>query len=443
MEIIDQILSVGSYIIGLPLMIFVVLVGIIYTFALKGIQFRYFFHAWKEALVPSGAKTTGDMTPMQAFLNTLNMGIGNGSLAGVGTAIYAGGPGSAFWMLFFGFILMSVRFMEVYVSTLYGARIVNPGASTLGGPMLYLRNVIGGKFLAYIYALSCVFFGLAVGNAVQANSIALSLFTTWGVNKWYVACAVFALVAYIILGGAPRIIKFSERIVPIKVIVFFSSALLIILYHWTQLIPACMLILKSAFSSQAVIGGATGFAVQQAIRYGMNRSIMATESGLGTAAILFGFTGSKDPMRNGLMGMITTFISTLVCFLVALCIVVSGVWNSGLTSTELTIASYNTLFGVYGGWIVSFLAITFGIGVLVTYAYIVRAAWLYLTGGRLVHVFTLAYPIAAFAGALVNANAIFDLGDIPMAILLFTNLFGLLMLLPRIQKDILSSLSAH
>lgn len=362
MEILTQITSLGSWIIGLPLMIFVVATSVIYTIALKGIQIRYFFRAWKEALAPSSSQSTGNMTPMQAFLNTLNMGIGNGSLAGVGTAIYAGGPGSAFWILFFGFILMSIRFAEVYVSTLYGACIPDKNSPTLGGPMLYLRNMFGGRIIAYIYALACVFFGLAVGNAIQANSVALSLSTTWGINKWHVAIAVFIFVAYILLGGAQRIIKVSERIVPIKVVVFFASALAIIIYHYQSLIPAFKLIMTNAFSSHALAGGATGFAVQQAIRYGMNRSIMATESGLGTAAILFGFTGSKDSMHNGLMGMLTTFISALVCFLVALCIIVSGVWNNGLTSTELTIASFNTVFGVYGGWIVSFLAITFGIG---------------------------------------------------------------------------------
>jgi len=422
-------------------MLFVVAVSTIYTIALKGIQFRFFFRAWREALTPAKAKTSGDMTPVQAFLNTLNMGIGNGSLAGVGTAIYAGGPGSAFWILFFGFILMSIRFAEVYISTLYGSRVKATSSASIGGPMLYLRNIYGGQFLAFMYASACVFFGLAVGNAIQANSVALSLSATWGIDKLYVAVGVVIFVAYILMGGAQRIVKVSEKIVPIKVIVFFSASLAIICYHYQAIIPALYLIITNAFSSHALAGGAAGFAVQQAIRYGMNRSIMATESGLGTAAILFGFTGENDSMHNGLMGMLTTFISSLVCFLVALCIIVSGVWNNGLTSTELTIASFNTVFGVYGGWIVSFLAITFGIGVLVTYAYIVRAAWLYLTGGHLVHLFTIAYCAASFFGALADPNAIFDLGDIPLALLLFINLSGLLILLPRIRKDIVTAIA--
>ncbi len=398
---------------------------------------------WKETLRPSDERAVGDMTPMQAFINTLSASIGNGSIAGVATAIYAGGPGSAFWIVFFGFLLMAVRFAEVYVSTLYGAHHTDSSGSVLGGPMLYLRNVAGGRTLSWTYAFSCLLFGLIVGNAMQANSISLSLYTTWGVQPYIVAIFVLAFVAYVVFGGAPCIVKVSDRIVPIKVGVFFTSALIILAYHYDSLLQALKLIMYGAFAPQALTGGVIGFSVQQAIRYGMVRSIMATESGLGTAAILFGFTRSKDPMRSGLMGMIGTFVSTIVCFLVALCIVVSGVWNNGQTSTALTISSFNTVFGAYGGWIVSFLSISFGIGVLVTYAYIVRAAWLYLTGGRFVYGFIFVYCAAAFLGALVDPTVIFEAGDIPQGILLLTNLLGLLFLLPRIRKDIAASMATN
>ena len=174
----------------------------------------------------------------------------------------------------------------------------------------------------------------------------------------------------------------------------------------------------------------------QALREGLNLSITATESGLGTAAILFGYTGSKDPMKSGLMGMVSTFISSIVCFLVALCIVVSGVWDSGLTSAALTIASFNTVFGQWGGWIVSFLSISFGMGVLVAYAYISRAAWFSLTNGKYEKLFALFYCVASFIGAVVNVHVVWYAVRIILALLLVINLFGLLWLLPPITREV-------
>jgi AGCS family alanine or glycine:cation symporter len=258
--------------------------------------------------------------------------------------------------------------------------------------------------------------------------------TTWSIPAVLVALGMGLFVVYILCGGDKRIIAASDTIVPIKVGVFFVSAAIIIVYHITALPAALALIIQSAFSSNALKGAVYGISVMSALKYGLNRSILATESGLGTIAILFGFTQNADPMRNALMGMIGTFVSTIVCFLVALCIVISGVWSSGLTSTQLTIAAFNTVFGFYGGWLVSFLSVTFGIGVLVAYAYITRAAFLYITGGRWPIIFVILYCLASVCGALTTPTLIFAAADIPLALLLYINLFGIICLLPRISN---------
>jgi len=430
--------QVSEFILGWPLMIYVVVISILCTVAFKGIQFRYFIQAWKVSLSPKQTGKKGDMTPAQAFINTVNASLGNGSIAGMATAIYAGGPGASLWVVFFGFLLMAVRFAEVYISTLYGARAST--SAVLGGPMLYLKYVIGGRVLSYCYAFFCLLFGLLIGNAMQANSIQLSIATTWGVKPIITALVLLSFVIYILYGGAPRIIKASGRIVPIKVGVFLFSSLFVLIYNYNSLLSSLYLIGSSAFQPLAPTGGMIGFSVQQAIRYGMARSVMATESGLGTAAILFGFTGSDDPMQSGLMGMISTFVSTCVCFIVALCIVASGVWNSGLNSTALTIAAFDTAFGSIGGWIVSFLSVSFGVGVLVTYAYIVRAAWLFLTNGRFPFGFIVLYSIFAFGGALISVDVIWSASDIVNAGMLLINLFGILFLLPRISKDVVATM---
>lgn len=433
MNIQEIIITARDTILGWPILLYVIFSGIICTILLRAVQIRLFARAWKALLYPSTKKSESgshDMTPLQAFINTLSTNIGNGSLAGMAIAVHAGGPGSIFWVIIFGLFLMAVRFSEVYLSTLYGARS-NDKNRLLGGPMLYIQDVTGGKVLSYLYAIFCVFFGLIVGNAVQANSISLAVTTTWqNLSPLGVALTLFAFMLYIVCGGSARIIKASDQIVPLKVGLFFISSFILLAYHVQAIPEAISLILASAFGIKSVIGGALGFSIKQAVQFGMARSVGATESGLGTAAILFGFTGSRDPKHDALMGMLSAFVSTCVCVLVGLCIVVSGMWNSGLNSTALTIAAYSTFFGSFAGYLVTFLSITFGLGVAVSYAYIVRAAWLYTTRGRFQMLFVATYSFFTFFGAVGDANLVWALGDFTQAGMLIINLFAVMSLLP-------------
>jgi AGCS family alanine or glycine:cation symporter len=423
-------------ILGWPLVFYVTIISVLCTIMFGFVQFRYFVRAWKEIIMPDREVKPGDMTPFQAFVSTLSSNLGNGSIAGVATAIFNGGPGAAFWMLVFGLILMSVRFAEVYLAIYYGSHTKAKGL--LGGPMLYMKEVVGGSIITFVYTIAAFLFGLTSGSATQTNSIALSLQTTWNIPTLVTAFALTFFILYVIFGGSQRVASLSEKIVSIKVIVFFVSSFIILGYHYRGILDALSLIFTSAFHTTPVVGGILGFTVQQAMRYGMSRITLASESGLGTAAILFGSTGSTEPVKDSLMAMISTFVSTLVSFIVALCIVVSGVWNSGLNSTALTIASFNTVFGSFGGWIVSFLSITFGVGVLVSYVYIARVVWLSLTNGRYASLFTVIFLGAVFSGAIVDVPLVWYAAEVTCGIMLFLNLFAIAYLIPTITKGLRS-----
>lgn len=425
-----------DFIMAWPLMIYVVAISCIATVAFGFVQFRSFVSGLKNMFLSDSetSSSNADMSPFQAFINTLSVSLGNGSVAGMGVAICTGGPGAVFWVLVFGILVMSVRFAEVYLSTMYGARYA--AAGDLGGPMLYFKDVVCGKYLSYIYAVLCVFFGLSLGNGTQANSIRLGLEKSLGLSPLLSAVLIFLFVAYVVFGGASRIIKVSDRIVPVKVLVFFISTIIVMVYHAAAIPGALHTILVGAFNPAALAGGALGFGIQYAIQYGMNIAIMASESGLGTVAILFGSTGSKDPFKTATMGMLTTFLSSIVCFILGLCIVASGVWNSGLSSNALTIASFETVFGLSGAFIVTFLSITFGIGVLVSYAYITRCAFLYVTGGRYPLGFAFIYCAASFISALMQVSVVWKIGAIANGCLLYINLFGILYLLPTIASEV-------
>lgn len=433
--------SISSVVNGWPLIIFIACVSIVTSFLIGGLQFRAFFKAVKLIIFPGqndALESEKDMSPLQAFINTLSTNLGNGSIAGTATALAAGGPGAAVWIIVFGFLTMSIRFVEVYMSALYGIKYKD---SILGGPMLYLKDIPGGAFLPLVYSVLCFLFALVGGNAIQANSISIGLQATTGLSGMIIAGALFAFVLYVMCGGAQRIVAVSDYLVPLKVLLFFGSAFCVLIYHYTMIVPSLILMIRAAFDLKALGGALVGVTLQKAIQLGMQRSIFATESGLGTAAILFGSTESQNPFESGLLGMMSTFVSSVVCFLVALCIVVSGAWSSGLTSTALTIAAYQTVFGLYAGLIINALALLFGLGVIISYGYVVRAAWIFLTHNRYQYVCVVLYGLAACFGALGAVEFVWMITDIIMAGMLIINVYAVLVFSLRYGSAIRATLS--
>ncbi len=427
--------NINDFVWGWPLIIFFVTVGVAACYYLNFVQFRYFFTAWKMLFAPSEKTTHGQMTPFQAFVNALNTSIGNGSLAGMAVAVNLGGPGAGFWLFIFGSLSLVIRYCEVYASNISTETVGGDGV--LGGPMVYLQKVPGGTVLPYLYAIFCLLLGLVSGNAAQCNSIRLAVGRVTEVDKSIIALILFAFVIYVMMGGAKRIVSLSEKIVPVKVGVFFLTAIILLAYHYQSIFGALKLIIESAFGYKAAVGGAVGYTVLDAIRYGLANPLNATEAGLGTAGVLFGSTGSKKPVQDGIMSIVSAFISNyLVCFMLILLIVASGVWDSGLTSTELTIAAYQTVFGAFAAWVVSFLSIAFGIGVIVSYGFIGRECWAFLTKGRWLGIYAAIYCLVALLGTVSPVAILWKSINIVNAGLLAVNLYGIASLLPRIAKGL-------
>jgi len=382
MDIASIVHSIEVNLTGTPYLVYIILISLACSFALRFVQIRYFGKAFKQILKPEPktgiTEKNADATPLQAFLNTLNANFGNGAVVGPAIAIFAGGPGALAWYLIIGVLLMAIRYSEVFLSIYYGSKATPEQKKTgLGGPMLYLLNVPGGKYLSYLYA----FFGFAMciilGCGFQANSISTSLHTTWHIPQLATAIVLLFFVTYVMLGGAHRVAKMSEKIVPFKVGLFLFATTAVLIYNYQTLLSSLALIFTSGFGLQSFIGGAIGLSMHQAMHAGIARTIMASEAGLGSAAIMFGSTSSKSPVIDSMLAMIGTFISIVLCFTMGLSIVASGVWNSGAEGTTLAIQAFSSVFGIYGGWVISILASALGLGVLAAYVYIFRELFLY------------------------------------------------------------------
>lgn len=429
-------IKISELIWGWPLIIFFIVAGTAITLALNFVQFRYFFTSWKIALFSKKDKNAGaEITPFEAFISALGSSTGNGSIAGISAGIYMGGPGVAFWILVAGIFSLAMRFAEIFLAT--SITETTPSGKVKGGPMVYLKKVPFGNFLAVFFTVAMFFYGLIVGNAIQANSITLSISKTWGINIYITVVVLFLFIVYVMAGGSQRMIAISDKLVPVKVGLFLITSFTVLIFNYANILPALKLIFQSALMPSALGGTVAMFTIQSAIKNGFARTLTANEGGLGTAAILFGASGSKNPLKDSIMSMLSVFISTyFVCFVVALSIIASGVWNNGLTSTALTISAYETVFGSYAGWIVTFLSASFGLGVIVPFAFITKEAWMYLTNDRWAMAFSVIYCLSTVIGSIAKVDLIWNASDIINAVIFVINIYPIIYLLPKIRKNL-------
>ena len=424
---------------------FPVLIGMLVTSAfvtayLNFVQMTYFMDAVRSVFSSSSSKLHGpkseSLTSLQAFINTLGGNIGNGALAGIPAAIAMGGPGAIFWLLVMATFAGALRFAEVYLGEVVIGK--HRFGSARGGPMVYLSLLPGGYYLSYMFGVLCLTYAFTSGSLVQCNAVGLAVKKAWGVPPVWTALVILCFVLYVLFGGSQRIIQVLDRIVPLKVFLLLISVAILLTYHYAMIPHALYLIFASAFTGKAVVGGGIGHAVQTAMKVGFQRGVFAHEAGLGTAAVAYGNTSGANPAKDGIMSTLGVFITVhVICFLVAMCVLVTGVWQNGESSSALIISAYETVFGRFAGIIITFLTINFGASVLISYAYIGRQCWEFLTNKQYLFLFSLLYASGAAFGAVMDVSLALNLSDIVNAALFVVNMLGVLWFLPVIKKGLL------
>jgi len=438
MDISNILQLISDYIWSLPFLLFFFGVCIFMTIYLNFVQFFYFTQSIKMLLIPNkssnDSETTEKLSPFQAFMNTLGGNIGNGSLAGIPVAITIGGPGSVFWLLLMSTFSVSLRFSEVFLAT-YFSRFATKEKS---GPMYYLSLLPMGNLFSFLFCLFAFGFMITGGCLIQCNAVSTAINRSWNIDQNISAIIVSLFVLYVLVGGATRIVKFLDALVPIKVYGFLISALIVLIYHIQSIPHALYLIVSLAFQPQALLGGSFAFAIQKSIALGLQQGITATEAGLGTSAIAFGTTTNQNPISTGIMSMLSVYINThLICFLVALCVISSGVWNNGETSSALLISAYETVFGPMAGFIVSILITMFATSVVIAFAYNAKICWNYLFNGKFTTLFIVLYTLCASYGTIMNAKIVWTINSIVTGGLFSFNVFGILYFAKTIKNELL------
>lgn len=396
-------------------------------------------------LRPSKQKKGRGITQFQALSTALASTIGTGSIAGVATAIFYGGPGAVFWMWVSAFLSMMTGCIEKTLAVRY--REPSPEGGWQGGPMCYMEKGLHSRFLAVLFSVCCVCASLGGGNLVQSNSIATALEHSFGWDRLAVGVVTAVLTGIVILGGIGRIGKVSEKLVPAMALLFIGGGAVVLAVNAAALPGALESIVMGAVAPKAALGGALGYGVAAAMRFGVARGVFTNEAGMGSSAMAHAASDVKEPAEQGMWGVFEVFVATLVvCSITALVILTTGVYDpaaalaaieggtvtNAMLGAPLSAAAFGTVFGRWGGVFVSVCLLLFAFTSLLGWSYYGERGLSYLTGTtRWKWLYRVFFMVMVVLGSVGDMSSMWQLADIFNGLMALPNLAALLLLSPE------------
>lgn len=436
----DWILKANDFLNGLvwgPYMIALIVgTGVFLSFRLGLVQIKYFPRIMRETIGRMFHKSDaeGDISSGQAGLAAIAAVVGSGNIAGVATAIAIGGPGAVFWMWLAAFFGMATKFSEIALGVKY--REMQEDGSISGGAMYYLEKGLKNKFLAVFFAVMVIIAYFIVGAIVDTNSMVLSVQEQWGVQPLYSGIALAILTGLVIFGGVKRIGQVCEVLSPFMGGLYILAGLLVIILNITQVPAAIATIVVSAFKPAAATGGFVGASIGTIIRYGVARGLFSNEAGMGSSPILHSSAKVDHPIEQSVWGVTEVFIDTLIiCTITALPIVISGLWETGVSGVALTMRAYNAVLPLnIGGYVVLGSVLLFGYSCLITVVYYCEQAAEYIFGLNIKWVIRILWVIFIVIGSVGGLEFVWDLADTANGLMAIPNLIGLLFLSGTVVK---------
>lgn len=462
--------------------------GLFLTVRLRGLQFRELLPALHLAFIERrDPGSEGDISHFQALMTALAATVGTGNIAGVATAIAAGGPGALFWMWMTGLVGMATKYAEALLSVRY--RIQDHRGTMLGGPMIFLTVGLpwrrAGRFLGAFFAVAAAFAAFGIGNGVQSQEVGSALQAVFGWEPLAVQIAIAIAVGAVILGGIRAIGRFTGFFVPLMLVFYSVGSLAVVLLNAAYVPQALATVFRGAFGSEALAGGLLGASVSAAVRFGVARGIFSNESGLGSAGIAAAAAETRNPVRQALVSMTQTFLDTIViCTLTGLVILTTVLadldragpieeaaiaevtdqlaaqrdagaldplardfapraaallpdagaaasvarWRLVSGAEWTTLAFRESLPGDFGGIIVALGLAFFAFSTMLGWSYYGEKALEYLVGEWVVVPYRVVFTAMVVVGPLAFGRAIWLLSDVMNGLMALPNLIGLLVL---------------
>ena len=458
----EIITKIDNFVWGIPTIVLILATGILLTIRLRGVQFTKIGRGFKSMFKKSDGK--GEVSSFQALCTALSATIGTGNIVGVATAIAGGGPGALFWMWLAALVGTATKYTECMLAVKYREHAAD--GHVLGGPFYTIekgmkeKTGFSWKWLAVLFAIFGVCVGLfgigtftqisgittAVQNAIDPdmNHVAFTLFKndyTWSVV--IAGLLVTFGVALVIIGGLKRISKVAEKVVPAMAVVYVFLGLSILIMNATRIPAAFVVIFKNAFGFKALAGGATGWLFKQvtdSMQKGVARGIFSNEAGLGSAPIAAAAAQTEEPVAQGIISMLGTFIDTIIiCTMTGLAIVIAfytGADAAGAGDLEgiaLTSAAFSKVLGGDGRsvqFLLMLCLVFFAFTTILGWDYYSERCLEYLSKGnmKIVKIFRWLYIAAVFIGPYFTIKQVWTIADITNGLMAIPNCISLIVL---------------
>ncbi len=433
---------------GWPTLILILSIGIWYTIRLRGFQVRRIGLWMRHTLLGMfrSRKKSGDgkgITPFQSVSTALAGSIGTGNVVGVATAILLGGPGALFWMWFSAFFGMLTIYGEIVLGLKY--RQKDSSGHWTGGAMYYIANGTGRKWLGYIFAGACAFATMGMGNMTQSNAIAASIEGSLGVSKLITGIVAAVILAVVLMGGIRRIASVTETIVPFMSLLYIAAGFIVLAVNWNQILPAFGQILAGAFNLRSAAGGVIGYGILEAMKNGISRGIYTNEAGLGTSVMAHAAADTNEPCEQGMWGIFQVFIDTIVvCSITGLCILTTGVLNTGADAGVLSSAAFEAVFGVFGKHTMTICVTFFAFATMLGWSYYGEVAVRYLCGAssfftrhvdKVIFIYRILYAASTILGATADLYVVWDFCGNFNGLMALPNLYALWKLGPEVRSE--------
>ncbi len=412
--------------------------GIIFSFRTRFVQIRKFGSGFKRLF--GSVNLNEGMSSFQAVTTAIAAQVGTGNITGCATALFSGGPGAIFWMWLSAFFGMSTIYGEAVLAQTYKTKDEN--GHVTGGPIYYIRAIFKGKFgkfLAGFFSIAIVFALGFTGNMVQANSITDAFNTALHIPKWVVGLVIAAIAAFIFLGGIRRIASFTEKVVPIMAVFYVVGCLIILFINHAALPGALKSIFVCAFDPSAILGGAVGITVREAMRFGVARGLFSNEAGMGSTPHAHALAKVKHPDEQGEVAIVSVFIDTFVVLtMTALVILSSGMLQPGVADapqgTQLAQAAFSTAFGSFGNIFVAICMLFFAFSTIIGWYFFGEVNFKAMFGAKSVKIYSVIVVICIMVGSLLKVDLVWNLSDLFNALMVFPNLIALLALSGLVAK---------
>lgn len=443
MEIIERLaVAFADFTWGPWLLILLTGGGLFFLIYSRFIPFRYVKHAINIIRGKyDDPNDAGDIPHFQALSSALAGTIGMGNISGVAIAISIGGAGAIFWMWVSAVVGTATKFFTCSLAVMYRGK--DSLGQVQGGPMYVVIEGLGKKWkplaILFCYAglIGCLP-AFQVNQLVQTFRDIIFIPNKWiGDNHFFFnlfcGITISTLVSIVVFGGIVRIGAVTSRLVPLMVIIYFSSAIWTLAINYTQLPTFIMMILKNAFTGKAVAGGA----VWTVIITGIKRAAFSNEAGVGTEAMAHGAAKTDEPIREGLVAMLGPFIDTIiVCTTTAMMILITGVWqNSKVNGVTMTANAFGKAIPGIGTTILTICVLFFSLSTMLSYSYYGTKCLGFLIGAERKHYYNYIYVTMIIVASVVTMDTVVSLLDGMYALMAIPTMVSSLILAPKVMHS--------